>query len=371
MRVALLTNFIPPYRVPLFQALAPKVGNLRIFLSTKMEKGRAWPVEWGDLDVVLQKGLTIPRTWRTARFREPIEMHLPIDTMRVLREYKPDVIVSGEFGLRTAAAVRYARKHNVPMAVWATLSDRLERDRGRVRTRLRSWILKHASLVFTNGEDGARYIRRFGFPDERIIRVPYTTDLEPFLNVRLERSPSPSLRVLFVGSLSERKAPDRLLEAAARAANRLRSISVTFVGDGPMRLYLQTRMRSPSPHVNVRFAGNVPYSDLPRWYGNADVLAFPTLGDEWGLVVNEALASGLPVLGSVYSQAVEELVRDGVNGWRVTPSVDSIAAGLARVMAVRRAEIGRMREAARESVAGITPEYVASVFAREIAELTD
>ena len=49
------------------------------------------------------------------------------------------------------------------------------------------------------------------------------------------------------------------------------------------------------------------------------VLVFPTLADEWGLVVNEALAAGVPVLGSLYSQAVEELVRDGENGWTFRP----------------------------------------------------
>ena len=50
-------------------------------------------------------------------------------------------------------------------------------------------------------------------------------------------------------------------------------------------------------------------------YAKASLFAFPTLADEWGVVVNEAMAAGLPVLGSIYSQAVEELVEDGVSGW--------------------------------------------------------
>jgi len=367
MRVALLTNFIPPYRVPLYQALAREVGDLRVFISTRMEKGRAWPIEWGDLDVVVQKGITLPQTWRTERFRERGELHVPIDTVRALRRFRPDVVLSGEFGLRTVGAARYAHRHGVPLVVWATLSDRLERNRGRVRTALRKWILRRTARVITNGEDGARYIRRFGFEDERITRAPYTTDIRPFLDLPLERPPSPSLRVLFVGSLSERKAPDLLIDAAAKAATSFRSISLTFVGDGPLRLYLQTRKRSPSPHVNVRFAGNVPYEELPRWYGNADILAFPTLGDEWGLVVNEALAAGLPVLGSSQSQAVEELVRDGSNGWVFTPtSANALAAALSRAMSVRRAELARMRTTARESVANLTPEYVAGLIAESL-----
>ena len=54
-------------------------------------------------------------------------------------------------------------------------------------------------------------------------------------------------------------------------------------------------------------------------YAKASLFAFPTLADEWGVVVNEAMAAGLPVLGSIYSQAVEELVEDGVSGWVFRP----------------------------------------------------
>ena len=54
-------------------------------------------------------------------------------------------------------------------------------------------------------------------------------------------------------------------------------------------------------------------------YGSCDIFVFPTLADDWGVAVNEAMAASLPVLGSVYSQAVEELVRDGVNGWVSRP----------------------------------------------------
>ena len=366
MRVAVLTNFIAPYRVPFFEALAARVGALRIFVSTPMEKNRAWAPAWGNLDVVVQRTLTIPRKWKTAQFSEPLEMHIPLDTRAQLRAFKPDFVITGEFGARSLLAAQYARRAGVPYAIWATLSDRLERDRGRLRHAVRRRLLSQAACVFVNGEDGARYISRFDVADERIIRANQTTDIAPFLALRADRPPGRQLRVLFVGSLTERKAPDVLLNALNRVASPSKPVHATIVGDGPIGQYLDMRFR-PAPGLTVERVGNVAYPDLPKYYDKADVFAFPTLGDEWGLVVNEALAAGVPVLGSSYSQAVEELIRDGENGWVFEPTgVDALERALRRVIATSPFDLRTMRYAARESVMRLTPEAMADVFANAI-----
>jgi glycosyltransferase involved in cell wall biosynthesis len=89
-------------------------------------------------------------------------------------------------------------------------------------------------------------------------------------------------------------------------------VTLELVGDGPEAVRLA---RVPLPgNVTVRCSGTVAYEQITGAYARAGLFVFPTLAYEWGLVVNEAMAAGLPVLGSVYSQAVEELVRDGVSG---------------------------------------------------------
>ena len=62
-------------------------------------------------------------------------------------------------------------------------------------------------------------------------------------------------------------------------------------------------------NLDITLLGPQPYDQLQKIYQKAGVLVFPTLADEWGIVVNEALFAGLPVLGSIYSQAVEGLIR--------------------------------------------------------------
>lgn len=358
MRVALLTNFIAPYRLPLFRALAARVGDLQVLISTPMEDTRAWAVDWSDLDVVVQRTFTVARTWRGRGFRERTQVHVPLDTACRLARFQPDVIVTGELGARSMAAVRYARRHEVPVILWATLTDHLEARRGRLRRALRGWLLRRVDRVIVNGEADARYIRRFGYPDARVARVPYTTELQPFLQLSLRREPSRAERhLLYVGSVSERKGVALLLAALAELEDR-RQLRLTIVGDGPLRASLESRYRDCG--VVLHWAGNVQYGELSVWYGQAEFLAFPTLGDEWGLVVNEALAAGVPVIGSRYSQAVEELVRCEQNGWVFAPdSVGAVRQAVAHALACDPESVATMREAARSSVAGLEPAAIA------------
>src|SRR5206468_6354612 len=118
--------------------------------------------------------------------------------------------------------------------------------------------------------------------------------------------------------------------------------------------------RPRPPNLVLRFVGNVRYRDLPTWYEQGGILVFPTLADEWGVVVNEALAAGLPVLGSLYSQAVEELVRDGQNGWMFRPDrAEEIWRALDRALSLPEPELHAMRVQARRSVDHLTPALVA------------
>lgn len=355
MRVALLTNFIPPHQVSLFEALAERVERLVILTSTEMEPNRPWPFAAGPLEVVVQRTLTFPQAHSGGSARERMEVHVPLDTSARLRGIAPTVIVTGDLGARTIAATHFGAKHDIPVVVWATLSERTERRRGRVRRMVRERLLRGAEHVLVSGRSGERYVRSFGVPAERITAIPYTTAMEPFLALSLERPPAPARRVLAVGALTPRRAPDALL-AAARALAPSRAIDLTFVGDGPLRAELERHASIPTPGLAVRFTGPIPYEAMPRYYAAADALAFPTLADEWGVVVNESLASGVPVLGSRESQAAAELVVDGRNGWLLEGcSPDAIARGLERVAATSIGTHAAMRAAARASVGSLHP----------------
>ncbi|MEX0892409.1 MAG: glycosyltransferase family 4 protein [Gemmatimonadota bacterium] len=360
MRIALLTNFVPPYRLPLYRALRERAGELRVLASTGMEADRSWAPAWGDLDVILQRTLTLRRTWRHERFHERYEQHVPWDTLPQLARWRPDAVISAEFGARSLQALLYARAARIPALLWATGVDHLETDRGAFRRLARRALLRAADGVLVNGAGGARYIRGLGFPDAAIHRVPYAIELGPFTALPATRPPDAARRLLYTGSLSERKGVDVLLRGVAEWGRRYPAerLHLTIVGQGPAEARLRA-LELPA-NVAVAWAGAVAYDALPSWYAGAGLAIFPTLGDEWGLVVQEAMAAGVPVIGSVWAQAVDELVRDGANGWRFRPDdPGAVADVLARALATPDAELAEMRHTARATARRITPELMA------------
>jgi glycosyltransferase involved in cell wall biosynthesis len=365
MRLALLTNFIPPYRVSLFRALRKEVGELRVFISTPMESNRGWAPVWADLDVVVQHSVSMRRRWRTRDFAEDYELHIPYDTIGQLRKWRPDVIITGELGARSFQAVMYAQLAKVPVVLWATLSDVTEQNRGALRETTRRWLIPRFDAVIVNGEAGARYIRRYR--DDEPARAPYTTDMNAFMQIPLEREAS---GLLFVGSITERKGVSLLLDAASLWARSHpdHRLAITLIGEGPLKEVLQAR-RLPT-NLQIFWAGHVPYDELPHWFSRARALIFPTLADEWGVVVNEALAAGVPVVGSINSQAVEELIADGVNGWTFQPGdVNELRRAIERAVGTDDATLMRMRAAARDKAGSLEPQAAAARMAELLRKL--
>ncbi len=360
-RVVLLTNFVPPYRLPVFEALAGRVSNLTILASTEVEADRSWAFETGRLDVRVQRTLSLQRRWRhPAGFADSTALHIPWDTLFRLRDLRPDVIVSGELGARTIACVLYrARYRACRLVVWATLSERTEVGRGRARRVLRRWLLARVDRVIVNGASGERYVRSLGFPPDRIDRIPQVA-LPEFAEVGLNRPLAPVRSLLFVGQLIERKGLVSFLHALDGWARShpTREIVITVAGSGPLREMIE-RVR-PGGRLKVEVLGHRDPRALPELYGRADALVLPTLADEWGLVVNEALAAGLPVLGSVHSQAVEDLIEDSKTGWVFDPEdSESTRSAIERTLATAPEELAAMRKRSRYRVRGLTPGWAA------------
>lgn len=363
IRIAFLTNLIAPYWKCVFDTLALRCPNLRIFLSTQMEPNRQWGVDWRGLDVVLQRTITFYRGWRHPKgFTEPVYVHLPLDTVSQLRKFRPDVVISNEMGLRTALAALYRKLHsNSRLIVWADMAQSTEQGRGHARVWLRRRLPGYADAFVVLGESGARYVRSLGVSDEKIWRVPYATEVSRFAACPLRRRDEQARRLLYSGQLIERKGLLPFVRALSRwaQANPECEIELSLAGDGPLREVLASER--VAPNLKLSLLGDIAYPELPSIYANAGIFVFPTLADSWGVVVNEALASGLPVLGSVYSQAVEELVQDGRNGWIFRPDDENtLYQAIGGSLKTPLDALHKMREKARSAALELTPESTAN-----------
>ena len=373
MRVALLQNFVAPYRVSLYERLAARITALKVFVSTPMESDRNWKVEWGTLDVVVQKNLTLHMSARHAiGFKRFLQVHIPYDMIPQLWSFRPDVAISVELGLRSLQAVIYKLlRPSSQLMLWCKLSEHTERSWGLPRRLLRRFLLAQADGVMVNGESGARYIASFGVPDNRIFRVNQPVDVSAFANSPRTRPDDARLRLLCCGVLTSRKGvlPFLTQLSAWASAHPDTPLEIWWLGDGNLRPTLESF--PCSPNLTQQFIGHVQYAELPHWYSQMDILVFPTLLDEWGLVVNEAMASGLPILGSIYAQAVTELVTEGETGWVFDPcSTVSVQSALDRLFQTSPDSLAAMRANARQRIAQLTPETTALKIMQAIRVIT-
>ena len=363
LRVAFLTNLIPPYHKPVLECLS-RCYHMRILLSTPMASSHASKPEWQGLDVVVQKTVTLKGRWRHPRgFSEPLALHFPIDTIQQLRRFSPDVVISGEMGARTLLAALYRKLHpKSRLIVWADVAESTESGRGFVRLLLRKILCKNVDAFLAVGASGARYIRSLGGAETKIYRLAYSTDVPRFSTNGIARKPGHARRLLYVGQLIERKGLIPFLKVLSEWAekNQSQSVEFFFAGHGPLAGAL--KLVPVASNIKLTFLGVLQYEGLPAVYANAGILVLPTFADAWAVVVNEALAGGLPVLGSVYAQAVTELIQEGRNGWTFrSDHPEEIYSAIDRMMKTPLDELERMRTCARSSALALTPGYVAGL----------
>ena len=310
----------------------------------------------------MQRSLTLRRQSRhPIGFSTELTWDIPWDTPIQLARCRPELVISAELGFRTLFAALYRVFHpSSRLILWAPCSEHTERARGRLRALARRLLLRFPDAVLVNAVSGRRYMEAMGVAANAIFYVPHTADLTRFTAIPLEREPRSAHRLLFVGQLIERKGLRPFLLALDRWAqlNPKREIELWILGEGPSRGELETVPLANN--VLVKFLGSKPNSEVPKVFEQCGILVFPTLSDEWGLVVNEAMAAGLPVLGSRYSEAVEEMVEPGVTGWKFrTDHADEMDGAIDQAMRVSDEQLDLMRRAARERAASFAPDKVA------------
>lgn len=311
VRVAILTNMISPYRVPIYEAIGRRFETW-LFYSGREDNRTTWdgvPYQLHGVRVKRSWGLVMRRVeGRNGKVRDLCYTHVTPGYLWDLIHVKPDAVITTEMGFRTLMALLYGSVFRKPIWVWWGGTSHTERDIGHFRKVLRWVISRWSRRWISYGETSTEYLLTLGIPRECILQIQncvnehlYREAIQPLFHVE----PRPVL--LYVGQLIGRKGIDLLLDAAARVQARGFRFSLVVVGSGPEKRSLEEKaMNLGLNHIHF-FPPQRPAA-MPAVYRSADCLVFPTLEDVWGLVVNEALWSGLPVLSSIYAGCTQEIV---------------------------------------------------------------
>ncbi len=195
------------------------------------------------------------------------------------------------------------------------------------------------------GSNNRGYFRRYGVPDRKLFFAPYCVDNEDLRQQARELRATDDPRgsfgieagcpvVLFVGKLIDRKRPLLVLDAFARVRSR-HECALLLVGEGPLESELRRRVKE-ARIPDVHFAGFLNRSEVPRAFAAADVFVLPSVEETWGIVVNEAMNFGLPLVVSDLVGCAPDLVREGENGLVVAhDDVAAVADALERLVSNR------------------------------------
>lgn len=305
IKVAIITNVPAPYRVPVWRRVAAASGiNLElIFCSQPHIDTSQNPADYGfSMHFLTGRYIAMKR-----RF-----MHCDFRVWALLDRLQPDVVITTGYIPTFLFGFLWALVHGIPHIAMTDGTANSEKS----LTRLHRWIRRAVfgrSAAFVGACEGSRNLfKQFGVPEQRIHLSYLCADNLKFT----EPAAATVVDFIFCGRFVEHKRPLFALQVAKEVAIALgRKTSLDFVGSGDMEQKLRTYANEIAEFVDCRFLGYATQAELPGRYAGAKIFLFPSEWDPWGVVANEACASGLPVIVSPNAGVATELVVNDFNGY--------------------------------------------------------
>lgn len=354
-RILLVTNLPTPYRLPLYRRIDAMLGDrgheLRVLFLGYAKSVRSWTIDPEDLRG-LRHGTCAPASvgavsagasTRIGRGRRAIRC-----VLRDARAFAPDVaIIAWAMDYVALRLLLAFRRRGVPCIVVSgeTLRSARNNPMPRMRRIFREPFFRLAARFLTYGTRASEYLTACGVPAARITTGTNVAQPEYF-NERTEAIRASgeaerfragfrtaaggafSCHLLFVGYLHAEKGLAEAIVMMRRLARA--DVALHVVGAGPDEAAMRALAESTGLSSTIFFHGYRQSAELPLYYAAADVLVFPSTVEVYGLVMAEAVASGLPVLASNLAGGTVDLVDDGVNGLTVDPlDADAFAGAVA------------------------------------------
>ena len=354
-RVLFLTNYPSPYRVHFFDELG-KAMDVTVLFSDRAEDKTHRDAAW----FVSGEG-RFRKVQLTARLAGRGKRNLCVDVIPWLKKDFDAIVVCGYSSPTAMLAIAYLKAKRIPF--YMEVDGGLVRKDSRLKYLYKRLLVGSAKYWISSGEHTTDYLVHYGARREDTFLYPFTSlrerdilprlpSLEEKQKLRRELGMTEEKIVVYVGRFTEAKGMDALLEAAPSLE---RDTGVYFIGGEPSAAHVE--FCENHGLKNVHFVGFQKKEELEVFYKAADLLVLPTKSDVWGLVINEAMACGLPVITTNRCVAGLELIRDGINGYLVP--VDDLEALTEKIRAVLTADYRQMGAAALETIRPYTFENMA------------
>jgi glycosyltransferase involved in cell wall biosynthesis len=303
-----------------------------------------------------------------------------------LNQVKPDIVaVNGWNNFGSLAAANCCVERRIPMVV---MSESAVQDEARIwwKEMIKRRIVDFYSAALVGGQRHVEYLVELGMPRDRIFTGYDVVDNDYFaqraIEIRNSHHPRgyggqaafeirkkyglPENYFLASARFIEKKNLPRLIRAYAEYREKWKGNApwdLVLLGDGPLRETLNTQLSTLNLHSHVHLPGFKPYGELPVYYALANAFVHASTTEQWGLVVNEAIASGLPVIVSERCGCAPELVQG--NGFTFNPMDEhELASLLFKMVTLSDDERKRLGHASYRIAENFSPERFGEGLAR-------
>ena len=314
-KIIYFTTVPVPYKVAFFEELGKKCELTVVFENkTVSYREDSWMVtKFKNFRAFFLEGLNVKGK------------KISSQAVSFLKKEKFDHIIIGCYStFAQMKAQCYLIRHKIPYII-SSDGGMIKNDKG-FQKRLKCYFIGHADMWLSTGRITSEYLAHYGADPQKTYSYPFTSiKNEDVLTVpdtypqKLEFRERLSIEEknvdVCVGQFIHRKGMDLLIQAAPS----LKDTGVYIIGGKPDNMYLELKEKCGADHVH--FVAFKDKAALSEYYRAADVFVLPTREDIWGLVVNEAMAYGLPVITTDRCVAGMEMVENGITG-SIIPSDD-------------------------------------------------
>lgn len=358
MIVVGLTSVSGPYIRARWSAFATQYSEHTVYL---IEFGRVSETyKWQPMD------LTFPYR-RVVLSEQPAESQSPskliILLIKELNQINPDLLVlNGYEQPATLSALLWSKWHRKPVIL---LSATKENDAPRSwwRETVKHWILKAYKAALVGGKPQQRYLVKLGMDKDSIFLGYNVVGNDDFHPDKIKSLPAPYQKPYFL--TLNRFVPKKnlitliLSYAAYRQAAGSKAWDLVLCGDGQLRPQIEQQIAKLDLYDSVHLPGFLQQDELLPYFAHAKCFIHASIQEQWGLVINEAMAAGLPVLVSNRCGCFEDLVLEGVNGFGFDPENYQQLTNLMLKMSSREIDLEKMGRAALEHIQKFSPNYFA------------
>ena len=376
MKVVFLTNLPSPYRVDFFNELGKNVDLTVCFEErgeNNKERDRRWyGTDYDNFHAVFLKKITFAGK------------SICKDVIRYL-DSEAKIVVCNYHTPTGMLAILYMKSKGIPFYLEA--DGAFPKEGTGIKEQVKRFLISSASGWFSTAEVCDQYYLTYGAKKEHIVRYPFSSirkeqldslmqvvgvdtvgqqlqqkSMEPKQQFRQQLGITEQQVVLCVGQFIHRKGIDLLLRVAKHLPER---IGVYIIGGTDSTKKQKEVYETHFPQKNIHFLDFCVEEELARYYQAADLFVLPTREDIWGLVINEAMAYGLPVITTNQCIAGLELVEDGKDGY-IIPTEDTKALyEKMKYLLKHPDEMNRMGQHAQEKMTGYTIETMAQAHVEE------